>query len=80
MGSGRQCIHVLVPRKQGPEREMLYDWELGQDFRIVHFDHAFVYLTPAVPDTRDVKKHGAVLPKRSLFNIVDEANGREIHI
>ena len=59
---------------------MLHDGELGQDFRVVHFQHAFVDFGPAGADAGDVVQHRRVLPEGSLFHIVDETDGAEVHV
>lgn len=59
---------------------MLHHWELGQDLSVEHLDHALVNLSPAVPDARDVEQDGRVLPERALLDVVDEADGGEVHV
>lgn len=73
-------LWVVVPGEEGAKGEMLDDGELGEDFDIVHFNHALVDLGPAGLDARDVEEDGAVFPKRPGFDVVDEANGAEIHV
>ena len=73
-------VWVPVEAEEGAEAEMLHDWELGQYFGVVHFDHALVDLAPAGADAGDVVEHGGVLPEGSLFDIMDEADGVEVHI
>lgn len=58
----------------------MYYRKFGQDFRIVHFYHAFVDLAPAFSDSGNIEQHRAVLPKRPLFYVVDEANGGKVHV
>ncbi len=70
----------MIPAEKRTEAEMLHDGELGEDFCIVHFDHAFVDFAPSCPHARDVIQHGRVLPERALFDVVDEADGAEIHV
>ena len=80
-GSGRRCgVRVRVEAEEGAEAEMLHDGEFGQYFCVVHFDHAFVNFAPARADAGDVVEHGGMLPKRPLFDIVDEADGAEVHV
>jgi hypothetical protein len=59
---------------------VLDNWELGQNFGVEHLDHALVNLAPTISNTRDIKENGTVLPKWALLNVVDEANGRKVHI
>ena len=59
---------------------MLHDGEFGQDFCVVHFDHAFVDFAPAGADAGDVVEHGRMLPERPFFDIVDEADGAKVHV
>ena len=70
----------MVEAEEGAEAEMLYDWELGQHFGVVHFQHTFVDFAPAGADTGDVVEHGGMLPEGSLFHVVNEANGAEVHV
>lgn len=70
----------MVEAEEGPEAEMLHDWELGQHFCVVHFEHSFVDLAPAGADAGDVVEHGGMLPERSLFDVMDEADGAKIHV
>lgn len=79
-GGGRGGGGVGVKAEEGAEAEVLHDWELGQDLGVVHFDHALVDFAPAGADAGDVVEHGGVLPKRSLFDVVDEADGVEVHV
>ena len=76
----RRGVRVSVEAEEGAEAEMLHDWELGQHFRVVHFEHAFVDFAPAGEDAGDVVEHGGMLPEGSLFDIVDEADGAEVHV
>lgn len=46
----RSSQRVSYPLEQRAEREMLHDGELGQDFRVEHFQHAFVDLAPSSSD------------------------------
>jgi hypothetical protein len=46
---------------------------LGQCYYLVD-------LSPPCFDTGDVEQDGAVLPKRTLLDVVDEANGAEVHV
>ena len=39
-----------------------------------------VDLAPSVLDSRHVEQDGAVLPKGALFDVVDEAYGRKVHV
>ena len=79
--SGWRCgVGVRIEAEEGAEAEMLYDGELGQYFCVVHFDHAFVDFAPARADAGDVVEHGGMFPKRPLFDIVDEADGAEVHV
>ncbi|KZL64340.1 hypothetical protein CI238_03832, partial [Colletotrichum incanum] len=73
-------VGVLVPGEEGAKSEVLDDGELLEDFCVEHFEHALVNLPPAVLDARYVKEDGAVLPKRALFHVVDEADGGEVHV
>lgn len=59
---------------------MLHDGELAKYLGVVHLDHALVDLAPAVLDSRHVKENGTVFPKGTLLHVVDEANGREVHV
>lgn len=59
---------------------MLHNGELGQDLCIVHFNHALVNLAPSVTDPGNVKQHGAVFPERPSLDVVDEPNGRKVHV
>ena len=59
---------------------MLDDGELGQHFGVKHLDHALVDLTPTVSNARNIEKDRTVLPEGTLLHVVDEANGREVHI
>ena len=78
---GRRCgVGVRVKAEEGAEAEMLHDGEFRQYFCVVHFDHAFVDFAPARADTGDVVEHGGMFPKRPLFDIVDEADGTEVHV
>lgn len=77
---GRRGVWVSVVAEEGAEAEMLHDWELGQDFCVVHFYHAFVNFAPAGADAGDVVQHGRMLPERSFFYIVDEADRVEVHV
>ncbi len=80
-GSGRRGgVRVWVEAEEGAEAEMLHDGELGQDFGVVHFQHAFVDLAPAGADAGDVVEHGGVLPEGALFDVVDEADGAKVHV
>lgn len=60
--------------------EVLHDGELGQDLGVEHLDHAFVDLAPAVADAGDVEENGAVFPEGAFFDVVDEADGGEVHV
>lgn len=79
-GRGRGRVGVGVEAEEGAEAEVLDDGELGQDFGVVHFDHALVNLGPAGADAGDVVEHGGVLPEGAPFDIVDEADGAEVHV
>lgn len=59
---------------------MLYDGELGEHFSIIHFDHALVDLGPARSDPGYIKQHWTMFPEWTPFDIVNKADGREIHI
>ena len=59
---------------------MLNDGKLGQHLCIEHLDHALVNLAPPVPDPGDVKQDRRVLPKWTFFDVIDESNGREVHV
>ena len=76
----RDGIWVLIPAEERSEIEVLNDRELGQDFSYIHLDHTLVDLGPARSNARNVIKHRRVLPEGALLDIVDEANGREVHI
>lgn len=79
--SGWRCgVGVPVEAEEGAEAEMLHDGELGQHFCVVHFDHAFVDFAPTRADAGNVVEHRGMLPKRALFDIVDEADGAEVHV
>ena len=71
---------VPVEAEEGTEGEVLHDGELREHFGVVHFQHALVDLAPAGADAGDVVQHGRVLPEWSLFDVVDEADGVEVHI
>lgn len=73
-------IGVIFPGEKRAKRKMLHDRKLGQDLGIVHFNHTLVNLAPTIFDPGNVKQHRAVLPERTLFYIVDEANGRKVHV
>lgn len=59
---------------------MLHDGELGQDLGVEHLDHALVDLAPAVLDARHVIEDGTVFPEGPFLDVVDEADGGEIHV
>lgn len=73
-------VRVRVEAEEGAEAEVLHDGELGQDFGVVHFQHALVDLAPAGADAGDVVEHRRVLPKGAPFHVVDEADGAEVHV
>ena len=76
----RRGCGIAVEAEERAEAEMLHDWELGQHFRVVHFQHAFVDFAPAAADAGDVVEHGGVLPEGSFFHVVDEADGAKVHV
>lgn len=59
---------------------MLNHRELREDLRVEHLDHPLVDLAPTILDAGDIEQYRAVLPERSLLDVVDEANGAEVHI
>lgn len=59
---------------------MLHDGKLGEHFSVEHLEHALVDLAPTVADPRDVEEDRRVLPERTLLDVVDEANGGEVHV
>lgn len=59
---------------------MLHDGELAQHLGVEHLDHALVDLAPAVLDARHVEQDGAVFPEGALLDVVDEADGGEVHV
>lgn len=59
---------------------MLHDGELGEDFGVEHLDHALVDLAPAVADAGDVEEDRAVFPEGPRLDVVDEADGGEVHV
>lgn len=59
---------------------MLHNGELAKHLGVEHLDHALVDLAPAVLDAGDVKQDGAVFPKGTLLDVVDEADGGEVHV
>ncbi len=73
-------VRVPVEAEEGAEAEVLHDGELGQNFCVVHFDHAFVDFAPAGADAGDIVQHGRMLPEGPFFHIVDEADGAEVHV
>lgn len=76
----RDGIWVLIPAEERPEIEVLNDRKLGQDFGYIHLDHTLIDLGPACSNARNVIKHWGVLPEGALLDIVNEADGREVHI
>lgn len=79
LGWGR-CLRIDLPREERAKGEVLDNRELGQHLGVEHLDHALVDLAPAVADARNVEQDRTVLPERTLLDIVDEADGREVHV
>jgi hypothetical protein len=73
-------VRILIPREEGAKGKMLNHGELGKDLGVEHLDHAFVNLSPSVSDARYIKEDRTVLPEWTLLDVVDEADGREIHV
>lgn len=73
-------MRVRFPREERTKGEVLDDRKLGQHFSVEHLDHALVDFAPAIADARDVEQDGAVLPEGACLDIVDEADGREVHV
>lgn len=76
----RRCLGVNVPGEERAEGEVLHDGELGKDLGVEHLDHALVDLAPAVLDPGHVVEDRAVLPEGALLDVVDEPDGREVHV
>lgn len=77
---GYSRLRILLPLEQTSKGKMLHDGELAKHLGVVHLDHALVDLAPAVLDSRHVEENGTVFPEGTLLDIVDEADGREIHV
>jgi hypothetical protein len=78
--SGSGGFGVSLPLEELAEGKMLDYWEFAQHFGVIHLQHAFVDLSPAVFDARDVEQDRRVLPERSLFDVEDELNSTVIHV
>lgn len=76
----RYRLGITLPFEELAKWEMLNNWELAQYFRIVHLDHTFVDLSPAVFDTGDIEQDRRVLPERTLFDVQDELDGAVVHV
>ena len=59
---------------------MLHHWELPQNLRGIHLQHALINLSPAVLDTGNIVQHWRVLPERAALDVVDELDGGEVHV
>lgn len=76
----RDGVGITVPAEEGAKREVLHYGELGQYFRVVHFDHTLIDFPPSSLNARNVVEHRAVFPKWPFLDVVNEANRGEIHI
>jgi hypothetical protein len=75
-----RSLWIPLPLEELAKGEMLHDWELAQNFCIIHFQHALVDLSPAVFDAGDVEQNGGVFPERTLLHVEDELYGAEVHV
>ena len=76
----RGGARIALPAEEGAEAEMLHDWELAQDFDVVHLQHALVDLAPSGSHAGDVVQHWRVFPEGALLDVVDESDGAEVHV
>lgn len=92
----RDGVGITVPAEEGAKREVLHYGELGQYFRVVHFDHTLdnkqlvisgkrnktnlIDFPPSSLNAGNVVEHRAVFPKWPFLDVVNEANRGEIHI
>ena len=56
-------VNTSVPAEQRAKAEVLYHGELGEDFRVVHFDHALDDLVPYFPADKEI------IPGRNLISV-----------
>ena len=59
---------------------MLHNRELAQHLRIIHLNHALIHLSPSTFDPGDIEKNRTMLPEWPGLDIVDEADGGEVHV
>lgn len=59
---------------------MLNHRKLAHHFGSIHLEHAFIDFAPAILDAADIEQHRRVLPERPSLDIIDELNGREVHV